>query len=61
MSANKIQHPKISYFQLIDTMPICDVFNVNGCEVARTIEGTIYKDDNGDCTKEPSGTKSLSM
>lgn len=40
------------YIPAIDTMPICDLFNINGCEVGWNIHGTIYKDDNSDCVQQ---------
>lgn len=35
-------------------MPLCDIFNTNGCDVYYNITGELYKDDNGDCVKSTS-------
>lgn len=44
---NYIQHQ--GYIPSIDTMPICDFINGNGCEVAWDISGSIFMDENSDC------------
>jgi uncharacterized repeat protein (TIGR01451 family) len=33
-----------------DTVPLCSIFNVNGCSVYWNINGTVYYDANNDCT-----------
>jgi len=45
---NVIQHA--GYIAAIDTMPICDVINANDCEVGWNILGTVFKDDDSDCS-----------
>ncbi|GDX51458.1 hypothetical protein LBMAG27_05050 [Bacteroidota bacterium] len=51
---NTIQHA--GYMAQIDTMPICDVFNTNGCEVSWNIKGNIVLDGDGSCTSTNDGT-----
>ena len=34
----------------IDTLPVCDIFNPNNCQVGYNIAGNIHKDDNASCT-----------
>lgn len=45
---NVIQHP--GYIPAIDTMPVCDLFNSNGCPIAWNISGTTYNDEDGSCS-----------
>lgn len=46
---NAITHPLVATLPAIDTMPICDLFNSNGCPVGMSILGKLYADNNSDC------------
>ncbi len=50
---NKIQHPIVTSLPAIDTMPICNIFNTNECDIFWNIQGTVFKDDNTDCSLQP--------
>ncbi len=45
--SNAIQH--IGNIPAIDTMPICGIFNPNGCSVYWNISGKVYFDANNNC------------
>ena len=51
---NYIQHG--GYIAAIDTMPVCDVFNTNGCNGAWSIKGTIVIDSDNSCATTNDGT-----
>lgn len=36
----------------IDTMPLCDWYNSNGCDVFANIQGKVFNDNNADCVKQ---------
>ncbi|MBL0310108.1 MAG: T9SS type A sorting domain-containing protein [Bacteroidetes bacterium] len=36
----------------IDSMPICNLFNANGCPLGWNIQGNIYMDANNDCVQQ---------
>lgn len=44
---NVINH--IGYIAAIDTMPICELINPNGCEIGWNILGETFNDGNADC------------
>ena len=45
---NIIQHS--GSIPAIDTIPVCDLFNSNGCPIAWNICGTTYDDEDGSCS-----------
>ncbi len=53
---NAIQHYPYN-IPVLDTMPICNLVNPHGCEIAWNIEGDVFKDDNGNCIKQSAETK----
>ncbi len=50
---NVIQHT--GYIAQIDTMQVCDVFNLNGCEVAWNIKGNVVIDEDSSCATTNDG------
>ena len=47
---NHIQHS--GSWPNVDTLPLCGMYNNNGCEIAWNIAGTVYKDANGGCVTD---------
>ena len=37
---------------LLNSVPLCDVFNTNGCDVFYNISGTVYADTTENCTRD---------
>ncbi len=58
---NLIQHT--GYIAAIDTMPICDVFNTNGCDVYWNVKGKVVKDGDSSCvtTNDSTGIQMVKM